>query len=371
MKVLYIGHYKEGTGWSQAAIDLIMSMHLAGIDVVCRNIKLTDYQPTLNPILLRLENKPLEDIDVCIQHVLPHHMVSTKKFKKNIAYFVGETNSILFTNWHVILKQMDEVWVPNKTLQAGLIKDGINTVKVIPHAFNLYRYGREHNKLNFQSNNNKFKFYYIGDLNDRKNIESIIRSFHAEFAPHEQVALVLKLKKFGSNENDLAKYVSNLCASIKKDLRLYKDVSDYHKEILITSEFNDSQIDSLHSSCDCFISPTHGEGWSIPAFDAMCFGKTPICSNEGGPKEFIDSNDKGTGYLVDGVYGVCNHSDPAFPELFTGREEWFIPSESEIKKAMRFYFENRDIDKSSGLKKAEQFSHESVGNLIKESLDDK
>ena len=162
-----------------------------------------------------------------------------------------------------------------------------------------------------------------------------------------------------------------MCSSIKQDLRLYKNINDYHNEIIIPSEFNDVQIDMLHYSCDCFVSPTHGEGWSIPAFDAMCFGKTPICSNEGGPKEFIDSNDKGTGYLVDGVYGICNHSDPAFPDLFTGREEWFIPSESEIKKAMRFYFENRDIDKHSGLKRAEKFSHESVGNLIKESLDDK
>ena len=371
MKVLYIGHYKEGTGWSQAAIDLIMSMHLAGIDVVCRNIKLTDHKTTINPILLRLENKPLEDIDVCIQHVLPHHMVGTNKFKKNIAYFVGETNSILFTNWHVMLKQMDEVWVPNNTLKNSLLNDGFNKVRVVPHAFNLYRYSREHNKFNFQSNNNKFKFYYIGDLNDRKNIESIIRCFHSEFAPYEQAALVLKVKKFGSNENDLVKYMSNLCSSIKKDLRLYKNIDDYHKEILITTEFNDSQIDSLHYSCDCFVSPTHGEGWSIPAFDAMCFGKTPICSNEGGPKEFIDSENKGTGYLINGTYGVCNHSDPAFPELFTGREEWFMPSESEIKKAMRFYFENRNLDKSSGLKKAEEFSHESVGNLIKESLDDK
>ena len=34
MKVLYLGHYKEGTGWSQAAIDYILAMDSVGIDVV-------------------------------------------------------------------------------------------------------------------------------------------------------------------------------------------------------------------------------------------------------------------------------------------------------------------------------------------------
>ena len=42
MKILYLGHYKEGTGWSKAAIDYIMALDSVGVDVVCRNIKLTD-----------------------------------------------------------------------------------------------------------------------------------------------------------------------------------------------------------------------------------------------------------------------------------------------------------------------------------------
>ena len=37
MKVLYFGHYKEGTGWAQAAIDYILALDSVGVDVVCRN----------------------------------------------------------------------------------------------------------------------------------------------------------------------------------------------------------------------------------------------------------------------------------------------------------------------------------------------
>ena len=114
---------------------------------------------------------------------------------------------------------------------------------------------------------------------------------------------------------------------------------------------------------------SHGEGWSIPAFDAMCFGSTPICSNVGGPKDFIDQSNPSTGSLVSGVSAICDQSDPAFPELFSGRESWFTPNELQIKEKMRYYYENRgSIDRDEGLQQGEKFSYEKVGNQIKECL---
>lgn len=373
MKLLYIGHYKEGTGWSKAAIDTILAANSSDLDVVCRNIKLTDFNPPLNPVIFNLESKSLQDIDYCIQHVLPHHIVGTTKFKKNIAYFDGESSTLKYNNWIDSLKLVDEVWVPNNDLKSKLVTNDyfdINKVKVIPHASDINKfYNNNLPRINFHNHNHKFKFYYIGEINDRKNIESIIRCFNSEFESYEPVSLVLKVKKFGINSQDLEQHVVNICNQVKNELRMYKNMSDYHGEIIIANNIPDDQIDILHNTCDCFIGPSHGEAWSIPAFDAMAFGKTPICSNEGGPKDFI--GDKNTGWLVDGVYDICNHSDPAFKEIFTGREEWFHPSESEIKKAMRFYYENRNnIDRMAGIKQAEKFSYNNVGQLIKDTLND-
>ena len=55
MKVLYIAHYKEGTGWSQAAIDYILAMDSVGIDVACRNVSLTGANAEVPKRLLELE----------------------------------------------------------------------------------------------------------------------------------------------------------------------------------------------------------------------------------------------------------------------------------------------------------------------------
>ena len=61
-----------------------------------------------------------------------------------------------------------------------------------------------------------------------------------------------------------------LCKNIKTNLRIYPKIEDYHQEVIITEDLNNENIKTLHQSCDCLLNTTHGEGWSIPAFDAMC-----------------------------------------------------------------------------------------------------
>ena len=370
MKVLYIGHYKEGSGWSNAAINNILALDSIGINVVCRDIKLTNNSADIPKRIEQLESKDLSNVDYCIQHVLPHHLVGSSKFKKNVAYFVHESSNIIHTNWYVNLKQMDEVWVPSLYAKNKLEEEGLET-KVLPHCFDTHKYRTEYPKIDFQDVNSYFKFYTIADINDRKNVDSIIKCFYSEFSNHEPVCLVLKLKKYGMGESELSSYISTKINEIKKNMRMYKNSSSYPKQVVITSNMTNDQIYSLHQTCDCFVGISHGEGWSIPAFEAMCFGNTPICSNEGGPSEFIDPENKSTGCLIDGTYGVCNHSNPAFSNIFTGNEEWFIPSESETKRAMRFYYESRsDINRTDGIKRAKSFTFEKVANMIKGYLND-
>lgn len=370
MKILYIGHYKEGSGWSNAAINNILALDSIGLDVVCRNVKLTNNNANIPDRINKLESKDLQDVDYCIQHVLPHHLVGSSKFKKNVAYFVHESSNIKHTNWYIHLKQMDEVWVPSTHAANNLAEEGLST-RVLPHCFDLSYYMTNYPAINFDELSHTFKFYTIADINDRKNIDAIIKCFYSEFSKSEPVSLILKLKKFGMSEGKLGEYISEKINNIKRTLRMYRHSSSYPKQAIIASNMTNEGIYSLHKTCDCFVGISHGEGWSIPAFEAMCFGNTPICSNEGGPSEFIDENNESTGKLIDGIYNVCSHSDPAFPNIFTGHEEWFVPSESETKKAMRFYYENRDsINRIDGIKRGKFYTFEKVANQMKDYLND-
>ena len=107
----------------------------------------------------------------------------------------------------------------------------------------------------------------------------------------------------------------------------------------------------------------------------MGFGSSPICSNYGGPKEFIDGD---SCTLVDGSYSVCRCSDAAFPDLFTGREYWFQPCEMQIREAMREKYETHQKDplaakrswKLAGLEQAKLFSYEKIGQQMKGLLNE-
>ena len=88
MKVLYIGYYKENSDWGKITTNNILALDAAGVDVVCRPVKLS--QPRqISGRLKELEEKSVEGCDVCIQHVFPEHMVGAGVFKKNIGVIGG------------------------------------------------------------------------------------------------------------------------------------------------------------------------------------------------------------------------------------------------------------------------------------------
>ena len=369
MKVLYIGHYKEKSGWAQAAKDYILALDSVGVDVVCRNVTLTQDNPQTDSKLLKLEKKDSTKCDYCIQHVLPHHLIGTSNFKKNIAFLASESTTIKHLPWFNHLQLMDEIWVPNEDAKLYLEQDEINVpVKLVPHCADIERYTKKYPSINIPQADSKFKFYYIGDLNDRKNIRAIIRAFHSEFDRSEPVAMIFKIKKFGMSSEQVKQSFDKILAEEKAKLRMYPRLDDYIKDIVIAEDITDEQICALHQYCDCFVCPSHGEAWSIPSFDAMAFGNVPICSDFGGPRQFIDECNLKTGTLVNGVFAPCQCSDAAFPDMFTGRENWYVPCELELKNSMRWYYTTKNANgnpKIDGLTRAKEFSYETIGNLMK------
>lgn len=379
MKILYIAHYKEFGGWAQAATDYILALDSIGVDVVCRNVTLTEDKQEVNSRLLELEKKSTDGCDIIIQHVLPHHLVGYTKTKKNIAILESETISIKHLNWFEQLKVVDEIWVPNADAKKALDDDNIGKpVAIIPHATNVNQYKKQYSPISIPNAKNNFKFYYIGDMNDRKNLDTVISCYHSEFSPSENTNLILKINKFGFSSQQLSALLDQKLSSIKKSLRIYSDLSRYDKDITICDKASNEAIMQLHQYCDCFLCPSHGEAWSIPSFDAMAFGNTPICSNFGGPKDFIDNSKWRTGTLINGVYSICKCSDAAFPDLFTAREYWFQPCEKQIREQMRAYFESwkkdpmtyKSKNQAQGLKRAEQYSYKNIASKMLEAIND-
>ena len=83
MNILYIGHYKEGSGWSQAAIDYILALDSIGENVVCRNITLTsDKVDNIPKRILELEKK----VDILTEEIQCLQIELKKESKQHDNY---------------------------------------------------------------------------------------------------------------------------------------------------------------------------------------------------------------------------------------------------------------------------------------------
>jgi glycosyltransferase involved in cell wall biosynthesis len=367
MKVLYIGHYKERSGWGQAARDYILAMDSVGIEVVPRAFPLGNPTATLSDRLIELENNNVEGCDICVQHVLPHYMKYDSSFKKNIGLFVLETSGIKYTSWATHLNLMDELWVPCNSMIKDSATNGITVpMKFVPHTFNTSTYDIEYPKLNLPTKD-KFVFYFIGEFNRRKHISALIKAFHTEFLPNEPVELVLKIGKFGTSSENLATDIKNFCNQIKDGLKLYKDPSRYKPEIIITVDISREDLLRLHSTCDCFVMPSHGESWCIPCYEAMAMGKLVIASATGGMLDYIDT--ERNGFLVGGCIEPVFGQIDTFEEFGTAREQWFDISVHQLMKTMRRIYEmpseRKQIISTEAKLSVKKYDYEKVGNLIK------
>ena len=182
MKVLYIGHYKEGTGWGHAAADYILAMDSVGIDVVCRSINLSGKQAEIPKRIEELEQKSIKGCDICIQHVLPHYMDYNGRFKKNIGLYATETDSFDRTTWAERINLMDEAWVINQQMVDASIRSGVTIpIKIIPHASDTDKFNKAYTKFEIPQIDNTFVFYFVGELIRRKNLVALLKAFHIEF----------------------------------------------------------------------------------------------------------------------------------------------------------------------------------------------
>lgn len=262
MKVLFIGHYREGSGWAQAAIDWILALDAAGVDVVCRPVKLNNENPEIPERIRELEAKNIRGCDYCIQNILPHMMDYNGNFKKNIGMFFLETMSMKYTGWPCKLACMDEVWVPNYNQYQACINSNIFNIKIIPCATDISKFKNDYKKYHLpEILDNTFKFYFIGEHIRRKHLAAALVAYYTSFTKYDNVSLIIKSNKSGYTPEQCLEEIEQNIKAVKNQLRMYDNHEDYPIHCTITGKIEEGEIYSLHQQCDCFLMPSFGEGW--------------------------------------------------------------------------------------------------------------
>ena len=387
-KILYMGVFRDQTGYGQSALDNILAIEKAGYDIVCRPVRMSNPKTKDKSPIEHLEKGNLKNIDVIIEHNLP--MTFEKKENvKTVGFFDFETNTIC-KSWTDSCNKLDEIWVPNIQQQHACLKSGIKVpVKILPHSVNLEKYKNKPKPLNTPLLKDKCVFLFMGENTRRKNIAGLIRGYYAAFTEKENVVLVIKTSSPEHNSQQTMQLMQKFIFDIKKATHIHADEKNYPPILVLTEYLSEEQLAQLHASSNIFVSFSHGEGGNLEAMDSLGWGNPVILSNWGfHPELCYDQADKnwepdkemfrhcgeiGVGWLISGQKTLCFGQMNGNGEIYTGLEHWFdvcIPDCVDILKiAYKEY-----IDGSLKLrgKAAEQriksFSYENIGKTLKELI---
>ena len=359
MKVLYIGNYRDGTGWANACINNILAMDAAGIEVVPRAISFIAEDKNYSQGVKDLEQKynsksDILDCDVVVQHTLPH-LYSYDANYKNVGFLAVESTDFKSTNWQKSINLMDELWVPNIQSKEAAVKSGVNIpIRIVPHSLDIEKY-KETDGSKVQELVNTFTFTFVGEFVERKNIKALIKAFHMEFSTKEPVSLLIKTSKADIPE------ITAYCESIKRGLKLR---NRYHNEIVISGMMERKDYISVLGQSDCFVMPSRGEAFCIPGLEAMALG-VPCIYTEGIGMDYC------VGQAVSSRLEPCFGTIDTIPNLDTSETTWREIDIIELCKAMREIYTNKDKDlKQKCIEKAKKFDHKVIGEKIKELLND-
>lgn len=373
-KILFVGVYRDGTGWGRAAEDYIRALDAAGADVVCRPLKLNDVDHRPHPRVLELERKSTAGATVCVQHCLPHQTDFNGRFRRSVAMFATESSDFRASAWADRVNLMDRAVVFNRQSKQACLDSGVKVpVYVVPHATDVERFQKAYEPLDLLKptrDRGEFNFYTVGEFVRRKNFAALVKAFHLEFDPDEPVNLVVKTSVPGKSPADGHAVVENFCNEIKRGLKLHGGaVGHYRPELIVTDRLTDQGMMRLHAGCDVFVQPSYGEAWSIPAFDAMAMGKCPIVTAATGYLDYVSNRE---GWLVDYRAEPAFGAFDTFEDLLVGTESVASVDINDLRWCMRVAYENsklREDKATSGIAKAYEFSHEAVGATLRQALE--
>jgi glycosyltransferase involved in cell wall biosynthesis len=364
--ILYLGANLDLSGYATASRGYIRALHKAGHNIETKSVSFDRFTYALSEEEQEIYNQKLPEYDVVIEHLTPEQygrFLPTGVLQDGvprIGYMAWETDSISWRHWVDKMNIMRAICVPCEDNIAALKASGV-TVPIfkVPHLFDTTKYDKIYPPHVFRSiETNTVKFYSIFQLSHKKGLDLLLKSFFVAFKDRpfiDRAVLVLKTYINPYSADSDLKEIKDYIDKVKKDVRL----SSYPRIVLLTNMMTSEEIYSLHQSCDIFVLPSRGEGWCIPVYDAMAFGKTPIATAWGGVCEYLDNS---VGFPVRYEMQPC--CGMPHEHLYTGHECWAEASISHLIETFRESYQMtadsssvlKDMSKN-GVERAKKFDH--------------
>lgn len=208
-----------------------------------------------------------------------------------------------------------------------------------------------------------FVFLHHNAYEYRKGTEFVIEAFTKEFSLDEDVKLILKgrERRLGAW---LAPKISPFTAEQLEMKRINPELFkqtylkiDHPQIEEIMGHVSDEEMVRINSEAHCFVFPAKGEGWGLPPFEAMAMGIVPIVPSYSCFGEWFNPDT-----MLEVKEGGYTNTEPRYTGYM------YHPSIRQIRKQMRWAYENRDKLEDMGKRGSEYIHREYNWNKIHDEL---
>jgi glycosyltransferase involved in cell wall biosynthesis len=177
-----------------------------------------------------------------------------------------------------IRRNVDEVWVPSEFVRRMYLTAGVDPeqVRVIPNGVNTSLFRPDGPALELVAPAGT-RFLFVGGLIERKGPDLLLAAYLDAFEGRDDVCLVLK--DFGAD--------TIYPGADRTKLEEYAAEHRLPRIVYLHGDLDDPEMAALYRACDVMVLPYRGEGFCMPALEAMASG-LPVIVPAGGPTdEFV------------------------------------------------------------------------------------
>ncbi len=248
---------------------------------------------------------------------------------------------------------LDEIWVPSNFNKLTFANSGVRKpIKVMPLGVDPDFFNPS---ITSFLDVPQFVFLSVFEWIERKAPEVLLRAYSRAFAGRDDVVLILKIL----NTNPTIRVESEIERILASEFQRPPII------VMLNKSIPDYQMGALYRSANCFVLPTRGEGWCLPALEAMACGLPVIVTNWGPQTDFLTNQN---GFPINVKKLVPAKSNNPYFQGFN----WAEPDESHLIELMRYVYHNYDKAKEKGWRASEEvlsrFTWEHSAQAIKDRL---
>ncbi len=241
-------------------------------------------------------------------------------------------------SWVDCCNRMDEVWVPSSFNAETFCRSGViaDKIRVMPLGVDTGLFTPVGRNLAFTKLDAEiFIFLSVFEWVPRKGYDLLLTAYLQEFTAGDDVCLVLKSHSNSDYDPDgtaIAKTIHEIAAQHRKPGRRAPEIA------LLPEVMPMVQMPELYRMADCFVLPTRGEGWNLPALEALACGLPVITTAWSAHLDWLNN---------DNAFLIEVESLDAVPSLGTNNDDvyrghhWARPSIEHLRYLMRWVYEHR------------------------------